>query len=260
MIPNRKISYLACLLALPVVGQAEQRFSVPVERASTKNASVSSSGGVSASGGGQTTNVDSQALWDIYSQIEALQQEVGQLRGMIESQRNEIDLMRKQQRDRYLDLDRRLSMSGQKQDPDSEIENVPSSPNDSASLKAEKDAYKAAQAYVKSKDLEKAEVELKNFIKRYPKGDYAPHAYYWLGLVQMALPQPKLDDAKKNFETLLKNYPDHSKVPATMFKLGTLYDVKGDKKEAKSLLNKVITNYKGSAAAELSERYLKQMK
>lgn len=254
MIACRKIPYLVCLLVLPVIAQAEQRFSVPVERASTKNLPASSSGG-----GGQSSSVDSQALWDIYSQLEAMQQEIGQLRGMVESQRNEIELMRKQQRDRYLDLDRRLSLGSQKQDSELDSE-VASSNEGVASFKAEKDAYKAAQAYVKSKDLAKAETELKNFLRQFPKGDYAPHAYYWLGLVQMALPKPKLDDAQKNFETVLKNYPNHSKVPATMFKLGTLHDSKGDKKEATSLLNKVISDYKGSAAAELSERYLKQMK
>lgn len=49
----------------------------------------------------------------IYNQLEALQQEVQTLRGRVEEQDYQIKRMQTEQRDRYLDIDRRLSSGGQ---------------------------------------------------------------------------------------------------------------------------------------------------
>lgn len=49
----------------------------------------------------------------LYNQVEFLQQEVQTLRGMVEEQANQLRRMQTEQRDRYIDIDRRLSeMSG----------------------------------------------------------------------------------------------------------------------------------------------------
>jgi tol-pal system protein YbgF len=49
----------------------------------------------------------------LYNQLEALQQEVQTLRGRVEEQDFQIKRMQTEQRDRYLDIDRRLSSGGQ---------------------------------------------------------------------------------------------------------------------------------------------------
>lgn len=48
-------------------------------------------------------------LMTLYMQMEALQQEVQTLRGMVEEQSNQVRRVQNEQRDRYLDIDRRLS-------------------------------------------------------------------------------------------------------------------------------------------------------
>lgn len=48
-------------------------------------------------------------LYTLYTQMEALQQEVLTLRGMVEEQANLLRRVQTEQRDRYLDVDRRLS-------------------------------------------------------------------------------------------------------------------------------------------------------
>ncbi|MGV3592242.1 MAG: tol-pal system protein YbgF [Gammaproteobacteria bacterium] len=48
-------------------------------------------------------------LMSLYTQLESLQQEVQTLRGMVEEQANELRRVQTDQRDRYLDIDRRLS-------------------------------------------------------------------------------------------------------------------------------------------------------
>src|SRR5688500_15996639 len=50
-----------------------------------------------------------QLLMSIYTQLESLQQEEQTLRGMVEEQANQLRRLQTEQRDRYLDVDRRLS-------------------------------------------------------------------------------------------------------------------------------------------------------
>ena len=50
--------------------------------------------------------------WEIYNQLQQLQEEVQQLRGMVEQQNFEIEQLRKQQRETYRDLDMRIGRGG----------------------------------------------------------------------------------------------------------------------------------------------------
>ncbi|BFM48257.1 tol-pal system protein YbgF [Marinomonas sp. THO17] len=50
------------------------------------------------------------AAADLLFQLETLQQEVQTLRGMLEQQGHELKLMKQSQRDRYIDLDKRISL------------------------------------------------------------------------------------------------------------------------------------------------------
>lgn len=52
---------------------------------------------------------NNELVVSLYNQLEALQQEVQSLRGLVEEQGNQIRRMQTEQRDRYLDIDRRLS-------------------------------------------------------------------------------------------------------------------------------------------------------
>ncbi len=58
----------------------------------------------------QTAQAESNdLLLTLYNQLEALQREVQTLRGMVEEQANELRRLQTENRDRYLDVDRRLS-------------------------------------------------------------------------------------------------------------------------------------------------------
>ncbi len=50
-----------------------------------------------------------ELVLSLYNQLEALQQEVQTLRGMVEEQSNQLRRLQADQRDRYIDVDRRLS-------------------------------------------------------------------------------------------------------------------------------------------------------
>lgn len=69
-------------------------------------ASAQAPAGTAPGGGNQAPN---QVLVDMYFQLEALKEEVLSLRGMVDEQAYQIQRMEQEQRNRYLDLDRRLS-------------------------------------------------------------------------------------------------------------------------------------------------------
>ena len=67
-------------------------------------------------------------------------------------------------------------------------------------------------------------------------------------------------NAKSHFEALVYQFPDNSKLPDGMFKLGRIYHQEGDNARAKELLNRVATEYEnsGSSAPRLARDYLQQ--
>lgn len=189
-----------------------------------------------------TINVSKQSLPpDPHYQGQLLREEVKTLRGMVEELKNDISRLSKQQKDNYLDLDRRLSTEFSK----SELAVIPSdeviSKNQKLLLvvKAEKesDHYDNAYAYLKSGEIDKAISKFKTYVSAYPKGVYVPNAHYWLG--EIYLLQNELDLARQSFSIVHDNYTAHRKFLGSKFKLGQVYFMQGDKARAKSLLENI---------------------
>ena len=67
--------------------------------------------GGGAQGGRATPSVSAAGTSDPYYQLQLLREELRQLRGMLEEQSNELTVLKKRQREDYLDLDRRLAGS-----------------------------------------------------------------------------------------------------------------------------------------------------
>jgi len=219
----------------------------------------------------------SQAAEMLYQQ-QLLQQEVQDLRGMVEQQAYQIKQMRAEQRDRYLDLDRRITLLNQapakrtsanvaaEPAPVAAIEKLKAPATDAvkepvaATVDAapvqdkkvsEKEAYQAAFTLVRNKQYAKASTAFEQLIKDYPDGNYTGNAYYWLG--EVLLVESKHEQALKAFETLLEKYPAHRKAADAKFKQGKIYLQMGDKVQAKVLLQDVIDLHAGTSAAKLAE-------
>jgi len=218
-----------------------------------------------------------QAVEMLYQQ-QLLQQEVQELRGIVEQQAYEIKRMREEQRDRYLDLDRRITLLNQapakrtaagvpaEPAPVVAVEKVKTPTADdvkepvATAVKAapvadnkitEKEAYQAAFSLVRNKQYAEASKAFEQLVKDYPDGNYTGNAYYWLG--EVLLVESKKAQALKAFETLLEQYPNHRKAADAKFKQGKIYLQMGDKTQAKVLLQDVINLYPGTSAAKLAE-------
>ncbi len=197
------------------------------------------------------------ALGELFYELQVLQQEVLELRGMVEEQAHRLDRMAAEQRQRYLDIDRRLT--GQRPapdaDPGADAGNAGARDSAAAAPQSEEAAYEAAFALTRQRSFEAAIAAFQRLLKDYPTGTYAPNAYYWLGELYLALPEPQLELARSSFAQVVNAFPGHPKVPDAMYKLGVVYDRLGDADRARAYLERVQRDYPTSSAAKLAATY-----
>ncbi|MGB0360047.1 MAG: tol-pal system protein YbgF [Endozoicomonas sp.] len=202
--------------------------------------------------------------------LNQMQQELMEVRGQLEEQTYLINKLQQENRDRYVDLDDRiirLSNTGSASKGSDLVTDIkPTAPllikpvqktASKVSSKEEENSYQAAFSMIRSKQFDNAKSALQKQLETYPKGRYAANSHYWLGEVEMA--QGSYDDALRSFFVVIKDFPKSTKVPDASYKLGRIYDMKGERNKSKALLEAVIEKYPGSAAARLSDTYLRAM-
>ncbi len=207
-----------------------------------------------------TSAVQSQG--ELFYQLQLMQQEVMELRGIVEEQTHELEKLKRQSMERYIDLDSRIgqlvNQPAASAGKASSATPTAAKPARGVALEGEKDAYAAANKLVTNRQFDKALASFNQLLVDYPGGKYAPNSYYWLGeLYQVVTPQD-LEAARQSFTQLLDQYPDHPKVPDAMYKLGKVYFLKGDKTRSRELLEKVVADYGNGVnpAADKAHQFL----
>lgn len=208
-------------------------------------------------------------------QTQVLQQEVQELRGLIEVLSHEVQQMKSRQADRYLELDRRfedfrkqigrrspLSSESPVARKNTDAEHVAGGdPGRQAqrdqSAANENSLYDTALELIRNRQYDMAIKQLDTVIARYPEGLYAPNAYYWLGEVYAAKPDPDYEMARQSLAQVISFFPEHRKVPDAAFKLGKVYHLMGDCVRARDILEQVVQQHQGTTAARLAETYLR---
>lgn len=212
---------------------------------------------------------------ELFFMLDQLQQEVRMLRGLVEEQAYQIQLLQQSGKSRYKDLDGRiLNLSkqfgaikdasaavvpvvpqGKKIDAgvDSSTSSLDEAISTAAPTLEQKKAYQSAYAFIKEKQFEQAIDAMHQFIDKYPEGELAGNAYYWLGEVYLVLPQ--LEQARQAFTIVIKSFPNHRKVADALFKLGVTYDRMQDPAQSEQYLNQVQASYPESTAAKLAKSY-----
>ncbi len=206
-----------------------------------------------------------QAQTGLYIQLQALQEEVQKLRGLVEQQAYELKRIKQQRLDDYLDLDRRIGRQASEAKGKSILSSLPAI-NDRATAAAASPAglfkagefasYQAAIGLaLKKRDFDGAIAALHSHLKAYPKGNYVANAQYWLG--QIYLQADDLALSKKWFMRMTQEYPSHGKAQEAKFKLGKVLHKLGENSKAKPLLQ-AVSNSGSSPASSLARDYLKQ--
>ena len=237
----------------------------------------------------------SQALLDLFTQIEALKADLNKLRGQIEVLNNNVENSAKRQRDMYTDLDSRLTRIEQHGGavppvptaaPAAVTAPVAATPAPAAAPAAsaasatattattasppasppasipgdpaaEARNYDAAQAQRRLGNYQGAIVAFQNFLAQYPKSNLAPRAQYWIGDSYFNLRDFRLAIAAQ--QTLVKTYPDSATVPDAMLNIASSQIEMGETIAGKKSLEEILQKFPISEAAGKAKRRLAAM-
>jgi len=194
-----------------------------------------------------TKPANSSATQLLFTEIEVLKQEIQTLQSKVEEQSNELRKIKKEQKERYLDLDRRLGQV---------LSKSAATPVLSSADSQGKSVYDAAFQLMKNKKLSDAALGFQSFLTQFPKSTLVVNGYYWLG--QIYYIQANLDEARKAFTIVMNQFPNHAKTPDSKYKLGVVLHRLGDTVQAKRLLNSVVKQYANSGSARFAKKYLKE--
>lgn len=197
---------------------------------------------------------------EMYFRLQSLQEEVLELRGMVEEQANEIQRLKQQRMDDYLDLDRRIGEltrqmgGGASGGADLGGESPNGDGSGGGDRASETEMYREAYELLRDRDIDKAIQAFNAYLDEYPQGNFAGNSHYWLG--EIYLLNQNLDDAQKWFERLLSEFPDDRKRTDAQYKLGRVYHQQGKNQQARELLQDVASGT--SDAARLARQYLEE--
>ena len=215
------------------------------------------------------TGGSGSSLGNLFFQLQQLQQEVMRLNGKVEEQAFEIRRLQEQNRERYLDIDRRLSelatggvaaSGGGSAATEPAVVIPPAGSGKAAGEEqpGEADAYQTAYNLVIGRRFGEAIPAFQLFLEEFPDGKFAPNANYWLGELFLVKDPPDLESSRQAFALLLSEYPQHSKAPDALFKLGTVQFLKGNREKAREYLDLVLDQYGSSntAVAKLARDFI----
>lgn len=213
----------------------------------------------------------SQALLELYTQVETLGLELGKLRGQVELINNQNELLQKRQRDFYIDLDSRLRQiedpnapsaiapSDLSMDPEKlSLDSAPAEPSPithtEPATAIERGAYDEAYHKFVNGDYNGAISQFEIFLASYPASSLAPAAAYWVGNAHYAVRnfQQAIDTQNK----LISTYPESSKVPDALLNIASSQIEMADRTAAKATLEDLVVKYPFSDAAEKAKHRL----
>jgi len=194
-----------------------------------------------------------QGLLQLSQRIDALETQMRQMRGEMEELQNTNDTLRKQQRDLYADLDRRLTalQAGAKSAGGSGDGGGGAAGGDSGGDQA---AYTRAFDALKSTDYAAAITRFRDFLRAYPQSQLAGNAQYWLGEAYYVTHD--YDNAVMAFRAVGEQYPQSPKVPDALVKLGLTQIDQKKLVEARATLKQVVQRFPGTDAAKLASTRL----
>lgn len=112
------------------------------------------------------------------------------------------------------------------------------------------DKIRKDNAYVEGQKL------LETFIKKYPQHDLYVNALYWIG--DALYGEKKYELAILQFQDVISKYSKHPKAAAAMLKQALAFNALGDRKNARTTMQKLIDEYPDSPQVESAKRFLQR--
>lgn len=215
-----------------------------------------------------------EVVTELTQRVDALQQENNALRGQIEELHFELEQLKTQQRELYLDIERRLGGSPAAKEAPVSMKKEPAVPEakkipdsmppatapaaPAASPSGEREEYRHAyDLLMTQRKIPESIDAFTAFLVKYPNGGYADNAQFWLGEAYYA--HNDLDGAMSEFQALVDTYGDSPKVPDAVYKVGHIHKVKGEDEKAKMVFEGLIQHYPDSSAAKLAQQRLSSL-
>jgi tol-pal system protein YbgF len=191
---------------------------------------------------------ENESLELLYKKIEVLEEEIRDLRNILEENSILVDRSLELQQQRYLDLDARIL----------EISKISSKNLSSVEDEVqyldteEKELYKSALILFEESRFAEALEIFSQIIITFPDGSFTADAYFWSG--ELFLAQEMFEDAKLSFKNVVDNFYQHSRTPDSLFKLGEIYRIEGDVERSLEFYDKVKEDFPDSGASQLAKK------
>jgi tol-pal system protein YbgF len=196
------------------------------------------------------------------TQVNDIQQELNELRGITELHTHKLSQILARQRELYQELDRRVSEALK---PTNQATSTIATMNSLGAVQqnysndlTENQAYdQAVNMVLKDKRYEQAIPAFRQFNQQYPQSSYAANAHYWLG--QLLFNKNELVEAKKEFTIVVEQFDQSTKRSDAMLKLAMVEQKQNNTNKATSWYQQLISSYPNSSAAKLAQARLKTL-
>ncbi|MEO8306804.1 MAG: tol-pal system protein YbgF [Pseudomonadota bacterium] len=193
--------------------------------------------------------VSNQSLTEMSQRLDALQAEMRTQQGRIEELQNENEQLKRQQRDLYADLEKRLQAASA--GPTAAAAETGVTPRVGAAPDAGEQAqYQRAMDALKARDYAAATEGFRSLAATFPQGEMADNTQYWLG--ESYYVTQEYDHAAAAFQHVLSGWPNSRKVPDAMLKLGYTQIEQKKIGPARTTLQQVVDKFPGTDAAKLA--------
>lgn len=203
--------------------------------------------------------VSNQSLVDMSRRLDTLEAQLRELRGNGEVLLNGSEALRKQQRDLYADLDKRIAALEGGLQPAAGV-NAGTAAIAGAGPTASVDdqtVYARAFEQLKAGDYHSAIEQFQGLMKNYPESQLLDNAQYWIGEAHYVTRD--YDLAAKAFRAVGERWPTSRKAPDALLKLGyTQYEQKR-LSDARATLTDVVQRFAGTDAARLASERLQKL-
>ncbi len=189
-----------------------------------------------------------QALTDILMRLDRIQQEIQQLRGDVELQGHNLELLKKRQRDLYSDIDRRMMQLTTNQPPVvAPAAEIAAEPRPPLSPPASQPVSQEAPVKELSAALSTAAVPAAGEapVAVAPPADPALEQPLYKQAFDLLM-QRRYDEAKQAFRAFLRQYPNGSLAANAQYWVGEASYVTRDFATALDEFTKVVQNYPDS--------------
>jgi tol-pal system protein YbgF len=216
------------------------------------------------------------AMMRMMNQNQTLQREITSLRGEIERLQRQMDDIRDQQRQLYLDLDGRIQAlesaqpagdpptdegreTGEPESsmPDGGAENEQTGSTTDQDESAARAAYDEAFGALQAGRYDAAAEAFDTFIDTYPDVDLTANARYWLGESYYVVRD--FDRALEAFQSVIDNHPGSRKHPDALLKMGYVHLEQDRTEEGQEALQTVVDDFPDSTAASLASTRLDEL-